>query len=509
MNVAVEREAKLEADVGFVLPDLRPVVGRTLVLEPLELWSSYLDTRDLRLWERGITLRHRSGEGETPGIWTLKLPHGAADTGTERSEHTWEGPVEDVPDDVGRLLRGTVRSELLRVVAELECLRRRVRLLDPDGTLVGEVDDDAVTVHGGSRDGHRFREVELEVPTWDERTREVLDRLVAAGARPGPSTPKLGRALGSAADPFRSPAPSHRARADGKVASSTIADVVRQAVSGSLGQILDRDLLLRLHPGDPPVEAVHKGRVAARRLRSDIRTLSPLLDPVWVAHVSDDLRWVGGSLGRVRDLDVLADRLAEERDSGSVDTEGLAVLTASVRIQRTEAALALAAVVDTPRYLTLLDKLHASGIRPPIVDPMMAGTPAGEVLPALVATAWTRLRRRVRRARKDPSDHRLHEVRIAAKQLRYGAELAAPVNGGPATRTARRAKQLQAVLGHHQDAVAAGEWLRRWSEDGPAIAAFAAGQVTAHEANRKSAARRQWEDRWHRLERKPARAWLR
>lgn len=140
---------------------------------------------------------------------------------------------------------------------------------------------------------------------------------------------------------------------------------------------------------------------------------------------------------------------------------------------------------------------------------MIGGTPADEVLPDLVATAWTTLRHRVRRARKDPTDHRLHKVRIGAKQLRYGAELAAPAIGAPATRTARRAKRLQTVLGHHQDAVAARAWLDRWSEGGPAIAAFAAGQVASDESRRRTAARRRWESRWGRLEPRSARRWLR
>jgi len=501
MHVAVERETKLEAGLEFVLPDLGPVVGRTRVLEPLELWSSYFDTRDLRLWEHGVTLRHRRGEADGPGVWTLKVPHGTAEVGVERAEHTWSAPLDGMPSEVRGLVQGLARSEPLRVVAELECLRRRVRLVDPGGTPVGEVDDDTVTVHGGRQDGHRFREVELEVPAWDPRTREVLDRLVAAGARPGPSAPKLERVLGPPSEVSR-----YRVVRDRE--ATTIADVVRAAVDGSLSRLLENDLLLRSHPGDPPVEAVHRGRVAARRLRSDIRTLSPLLDPVWTVHVSDDLRWLGAALGRVRDIDVLTGRLVHERATGAIDPEGLAVLLSALRTERTEAARALGAVLEDRRYLTLLDKLHAAAGGPPIARPGMADRDAGDVLPLLVRQAWKRLHRRVRRARKDASDHRLHQVRIGAKQLRYGAELAAPVIGPAAARTARRAKRLQTVLGDHQDAVAARAWLERWSEAGPPIAAFAAGQVAAGEARRRMEARSRWEERWHRLGDGRARSWL-
>ena len=45
----------------------------------------------------------------------------------------------------------------------------------------------------------------------------------------------------------------------------------------------------------------------------------------------------------------------------------------------------------------------------------------------------------------------LHDMRIAAKRLRYVLELTAPVFGEPAERGAKRAKQLQDVLGEIHD----------------------------------------------------------
>ncbi len=74
MDVTIEREAKLDADFDFALPGLRRVVPRSSLLPPQRLWSTYLDSTDLRLWAGRITLRHRLGEEEGPGIWTLKLP---------------------------------------------------------------------------------------------------------------------------------------------------------------------------------------------------------------------------------------------------------------------------------------------------------------------------------------------------------------------------------------------------------------------------------------------------
>ena len=55
---------------------------------------------------------------------------------------------------------------------------------------------------------------------------------------------------------------------------------------------------------------------------------------------------------------------------------------------------------------------------------------------------------------------RLHEVRKAAKRLRYAAESAVPVLDGPAEDLAAAAKHVQQVLGEHQDTVVARTVLR-------------------------------------------------
>ena len=70
--------------------------------------------------------------------------------------------------------------------------------------------------------------------------------------------------------------------------------------------------LLRHDPGvrlGIDIEDVHQARVATRRLRSDLRTFQPLLDEAWADALRDELRWLGAELGRVRDAEVLRDRL--------------------------------------------------------------------------------------------------------------------------------------------------------------------------------------------------------
>ncbi len=498
MDTSIERETKLDADFDFTLPDLRGMVPRTSVLPPQRLWSTYFDSADLRLWAGRITLRHRRGEEEGPGIWTLKLPlrHDASET--VRSEYTWVGPAGSVPPEAQEILVGVVRRQPLKVAAELECIRRRIALTDERGGLIGEIDDDSVTVHGGHQDGLRFHQVELETATDDDRVAMVLDRLVDAGARPGSAGPKLGRALGltEGDDPVES---------DRK---PTVKDLVRRGIGSSLRRLVDHDYRLRLDPSDPPPEAIHQARVASRRLRSDLKTVGDILDPVWLRHTRDDLQWLGSALGEVRDCDVLAGYLADQRRRGSIDGEGQAVLAALLRRERAEACRGVAQVIRSDRYVTLLDKLHAAAENPPMAHPSVSTELAQEVLPPLVGGSWRRLSKAARRAERRPTDRRLHNVRIRAKQVRYAAELLSPAVGKQARSTAEEAKRLQTLLGHHQDAVVAQRWLRRQAETGPGLVGFAAGQLAADQRRRQLEARAGWVSRWRGLDRAKRRRWL-
>ena len=70
----------------------------------------------------------------------------------------------------------------------------------------------------------------------------------------------------------------------------------------------------------------------------------------------------------------------------------------------------------------------------------------------------------------------LHAVRIKVKRARYAAELAQPVVGKPARRFIERAKDLQDLLGDHQDAVTAQERLRKLADSlGDAAVSLVAG----------------------------------
>jgi CHAD domain-containing protein len=509
----VERESKLDAAPDFRMPDLDDLVQEARPRPDQDLWATYFDSDDLRLWARGITFRHRRGEdSDAPsGIWTLKLPEGTAGEILERAELTWPGRLPDVPVEAHELLRGLLRHRTLSPVAELETHRQRLLLRRKDGTVLGELDDDRVTVHGGPRDGLQFRQIEVELDSSDDYLLDrVLKRLRSAGALRGRAGPKLARALG---DSQKHSASAHRYRL---TRDSLLAEVVGFSLQRALATILDRDVRLRLRPQDLSVEDVHKTRVATRRLRSDLKTLRAMLDPVWTRHVRGDLKWLGSVLGEVRDLDVLQKYLEASRRSGLADAEGTAVLLSRLGRQREAASQALVQALASDRYLTLLDKLDAATTNPPFlahakargrrIDP---DRPAARYLPVLVRKEWKKLQASIRRSDADPTDHNLHRVRIRAKQIRYAAELAEPVVGRHARRTANTAKRVQTLIGGHQDAVVADDWLRAQLDGGTALAHFASGQLSVDQARRKRRARRQWPRARKELRQPKVRTWIR
>jgi CHAD domain-containing protein len=492
-----EREVKLDVDLAFTVPDLRGLVGRTVRLPDQVLRATYFDTPEMRLWRRGITLRHRTGEGGESGVWTMKVPgpsHGAV---LDRTELSWSLPKDAIPDEANLILTGIVRRSRLGEVAVIETARRRLKLVSDDDRDLGELDDDTVTVHGGQHDGRRFRQIEFEL---DAAPRSVVDavigRLSQAGARSGDQRPKLSQALGANGSDADGP------DEQGIGPRSSMGELVSHTISMALDQVLDHEYRLRIDPQSPSSVPIHKTRVATRELRSDLKTLSDVLDPVWTRNVRSDLQWLGSALGQVRDADVLGGYLEECRSEGTVDPPGLALLASALDMERRSGLAELKDVLASERYLSLLDNLDAAWRAPPFRSSGDASRRAASVLPRLLSRPWKRLRRRVHRSGHHPGNGELHEIRKSAKQLRYASEMATPVLGKAAKSTAGDAEQLQTVLGTHQDAVVADQWFRRQAHRDPAGVAFSAGQLSCAQDGRRHEAAGQWRAVWKRIKRR-------
>jgi CHAD domain-containing protein len=249
------------------------------------------------------------------------------------------------------------------------------------------------------------------------------------------------------------------------------------------------------------LERVHQSRVAMRRIRSNLRTFRLLLDPGWGTALRAELAWYGNELGRSRDLDLLAEVI---RDCGPevLETDEIARLLAVVDWRHDEVEAQIAADRAGPRRHRLGEQMMLLWEGPDFKS--KASGPATKVLPTMLGRSWRDLRGAGRTARKDPTDVHLHQLRIRLKDLRYGSETLALVEGGRARKTAKAAERLQSQLGDLHDAVFSIGWLETLAKEQPDLA-DAAERLVAHQRQVVAETRKGWkrglkdvERRWRR-----------
>jgi len=462
----LEREVKLVPGEGFQLPALgEPQPTRDFV-------STYLDTADLRLARHGVTFRHRVEDGT--GVWQLKVPRGDA-----RVELEEPGPPARPPSKLLELLVGHLRGRELVRVARLRTRRQSQRA---DGA---EIVDDSVAVLEGQRVTGRFRELEVELLDGDENALRRLEQaLREAGAEPGDLTPKLYRVLDLTYPPESPELPRDAAAVD----------VLRAALTEQYARLLDHDPGTRL---GSDAEDLHQMRVATRRARAYLRAAKPLLDPSWAKELRDELGWLGSELGPARDLDVLLAHVREEVAALAEAGRPLGALVDSLERDHAAARAAVVAALSDDRYFALLDRLEA-------VEPVVAPD-ADESLADLWWAQFKRTRKGFRDLGADSTEEELHAARILAKRARYSAELAAGELGKKGERFVSAAKELQDVLGEHQDSAVAEERIAEWAKGEPA-AVDAVEQLLERERERRKRAREEWPAGWKKLEKRARKA---
>ncbi len=483
-----ECEVKLLLD-GPALPeaaDLFAGIGEWSE-ESIALQAAYFDTADLRLTRAGVSLRWRSD-----GAWTVKTPVDNVGGALVRHEHEFEGSAQSPPALVQELVLGWTRGARLEEVARIRTRRRRWQLVVNNEPHV-EVDDDRVITTSPIAPPAEFHEVEIELLSPDGRREfdEVVDRVRRRVGRTDSPLPKIARALGP--DALRAadvPQPGRITR------RASIGELFRWHVATSVHHFVNDDHLVRL--GDE-AEAIHQARVATRRLRADLQLFAPILSGRTSHDLQVELQWVGGLLGRVRDTDVMLARLRDHAtaagEAGHVDP-----LLAQLDHARDERRVTLLDAMGSPRYTRLLDELIDLVNRPPL-RLRRAARRAARHAPDLTARPWKNLRRTVRALPSHPTDDQLHAVRKRAKQLRYAVEAVKPVTGAKTHRLARRASQLQDILGEHHDAVVAAQWLADAATTSDADDAFVAGELAATFQAEAAALRRHWRKAWKRTRR--------
>jgi CHAD domain-containing protein len=460
MRRTVEREVKLEPGDAFALPELpgTPLASRIFT-------STYHDTPPRSLARAGITLRRRLENGVS--LWQLKLPLAGPTARTELEAH---GGPKGPPRRIADLLVAHLRHGPLEPVATLRTRRNGVHVTD-GSVAVADVVYDAVDVLADGHAAGGFGEIEVELIDGREDDLERLSQtLQRAGARASAGTPKLMRvlALDLAEPPSRKAPP---------------VDHLRWLLLLQLRELEAHDPGVRL--GVEP-EDVHKFRVATRRSRALIRAARPLVGDV-LKPLAEELKWLGGALGPVRDLDVLLDHLRKQVAGLDRDAASGEKIVASFETQRDEARAAMLEALTSPRYLALLDRFP-DDVR------ALGDVEAEGTLEDLAGHELRRLQKAYKALGPSPSDDTLHELRIYSKRARYASELASSGGRRRYERLVDALKDVQDVVGAHQDAVVAEQKIRKVSRT------VAAGRLIERERTRRAEARAELPGTWRGVE---------
>ena len=231
--------------------------------------STYHDTPDGRFIRTGISLRRRVENGLS--IWEVELPDAPGEVALSEPG----GPAEP-PPLVADLLRGLLRERELVEVATLQTRRSE------EGQ--GGVHDELAVLDGR----HVVESFEVEGAPEDPGLLVIRKRRRARG-------PNIAELRKITALPY-----------------------LQAMISEQYDEILAHDPGTRL--GTDP-EALHKFRVAVRRLRAVLRGAGPILDRAWTDQLRAELAWLGRALGAVRDHDVLLQHVRAQGPTMSPDEQ--------------------------------------------------------------------------------------------------------------------------------------------------------------------------------------------
>ncbi|MFN8603854.1 MAG: CHAD domain-containing protein [Candidatus Binatia bacterium] len=234
-------------------------------------------------------------------------------------------------------------------------------------------------------------------------------------------------------------------------------------------------------------EGVHDMRVATRRLRAALKVFTPWIESADLARVGPNIRTLTRALGRVRELDVLRLRFAglaaQATPQRAMAIESIDARLARRRSRARAQMMAAFAKVDLDRLDARLQRLvaqlashadpTASPAGTPPADPSSDAVPAAQTAATVGAAHPLDVRIDVLLSALAPdvvaeardvsladlpaeigtahSAEALHQVRIAAKKLRYTLEIVAPYLAAGGNAAVKRLRGVQEKLGDFHD----------------------------------------------------------
>lgn len=430
-----------EAEVKrlLALPELR---DRTARRE--RLISTYYDTPDFALRNAGFGLRVRRIGRRS--VVTLKTTnHASAGLHTRReleqpfaARRTLYDQIKDadfralIDKNTGRRLAPVFVTDSQRTSWDIKVGRAVIELVVDQGTVRTDTRREAIS------------EIEIELKRGKpaslfEFAETLLEDLPLRAENRSKS--ERGYRLAGAG-----PTPPRKASPVSLEPHASANDAARHILAECL-QHIDANSAGVLHERNP--EYLHQLRVGVRRTRAALAVFEPALPPDLLDDLTAELRWLMQEVGPARDWDVFVHQTL--RSEIFADADARDQLKKSARLKSTAALRRARTALSSPRYTTILLQLGGWLAANEKRENDVEGPRVQELAKNVLDKRHRRLHKRGKHLAA-LSDIDRHEVRIAAKKLRYAAEFFSPLFDSASAQPYLIALEgLQDVLGNLND----------------------------------------------------------
>jgi len=439
-------------------------------LEPVRNVDLYLDTFDWSLMKNKLSLRYRISNGQA--MYTLKSL-GPIEEGIATRMET-EVPLArplDVPAEVPvkrirKVIDGLIFPRKLLEHIQVSTARHRYQTLSPEGAQIElAFDASSFSLRGlhPKRRTQRLHEMEAEILQGPPTALEPLASSLSVTFGYPPSAASK---FEVAVERFKLAPPSKKIPEKLRVRLEDRLDLAVRKILTYQFQRFQEQL-----PGvqrDIDTEFVHQARVATRRMRSALRLFREAIPQSTVTYLGEELKWLGGKFGTVRDLDVFLLNLSRFKPQiKRFPSKGKIVFENWIEKHRRAPLKALQEALGSSRYKTFERRFtqFLEGPIPARPRAPLALKPVREVAPPVITEKFEAAIQQGHKVLAKPKPKQFHALRIQMKKLRYAIEFMAPAYEGALTPFIERTVEIQDCLGELQDTVFTGEFIEFVLED--------------------------------------------
>jgi CHAD domain-containing protein len=223
------------------------------------------------------------------------------------------------------------------------------------------------------------------------------------------------------------------------------------------------------------IEPIHQLRVATRRLRAALDLFARVINGTQQRILRRDLPWIAQVAGAVRECDIMTEAIrARAPKLDRALAASLGSVYDAIETRRRDALAALAQLLGSKRYRSMIAQLHAPRINRSGSDALL-GPAAAVLLQPIVRS----IRRAGTRLGDDAPAEVVHHLRVRIKRFRYELEMLSALAGKRHRKALKRLEAMQDLLGSYNDVTVTIAWLIAYPkiEGAPSDAVLAAGAM--------------------------------